>query len=269
VRSLSAFVNDEPADTVQFLQKYLKLTHCDLFFADAAVLVEGTSERLLLPLFIQKTAPDLERCYLSILEIGGAFAHKFQALVEFLAIPCLIITDLDSVAKKDGQGHASTCPTDTPGATTSNLTLRDWLPRLQQVNELLAAPDEQKESGPPAMVRVAYQTLEDVNYGDEIEKRAGRTFEEAFALRNLEWSQEAEQKALDLDVVGTSLADIASGVYKRIIRADFDKTGFAVGLLTVDETRWEVPAYIEEGLTWLSSVLSPAGPSPASESADD
>ena len=49
-----------------------------------AVLVEGTSERLLLPLFIQKCAPDLDRCHLSILEIGGAFAHKFRALVEFL-----------------------------------------------------------------------------------------------------------------------------------------------------------------------------------------
>ncbi len=146
VRSLSVFVNDEPTETTQFLQKYLKLTHCDLFFADAAVLVEGTSERLLLPLFIQKTAPDLERCYLSILEIGGAFAHKFRGLVEFLAIPCLIITDLDSVAKKNGQGQASACPAGTPDATTSNPMLRDWLPKMLQVSELLAATDEQKTS---------------------------------------------------------------------------------------------------------------------------
>jgi predicted ATP-dependent endonuclease of OLD family len=110
VRSLSTFVNSEPADTTSFLQKYLRLTHCDLFFADAAVLVEGTSERLLLPVFIQKSAPDLDRSHLSILEIGGAFAHKFKALVEFLAIPCLIVTDLDSVVRLEGQRHAQACP---------------------------------------------------------------------------------------------------------------------------------------------------------------
>lgn len=258
VRSLSTFVNNEPAETTRFLQKYLKLTYCDLFFADAAVLVEGTSERLLLPLFVQKTAPDLERCHLSILEIGGAFAHKFQALVEFLAIPCLIITDLDSVAKKDGRGQASACPADTPGASTSNPMLRDWLPKMLLVSELLAATEEQKTSAWPSMVRVAYQTLEDVQYSGETEKRAGRTFEEAFAVRNLAWSQEAQQKELGLDVQGTSLPEVASAIYRRI-REDFDKTAFAVGLLTVDESAWLVPTYIKEGLTWLSSVLSPAG----------
>jgi predicted ATP-dependent endonuclease of OLD family len=268
VRSLSTFVNNEPADTTSFLQKYLRLTHCDLFFADAAVLVEGPSERLLLPLFIQKAAADLDRCQLSILEVGGAFAHKFRALVEFLAIPCLIITDLDSVAKKDGQWQASACPADTPAATTSNPTLRDWLPKLLQVSELLAATDGQKTSGEPAMVRVAYQTREDVQFGGDTEKRAGRTFEEAFALRNLTWSQAEQHKDLGLHVEGTLLAEIADAVYGRV-RAEFDKTAFAVGLLTVDESAWSAPTYIEEGLTWLSSVLSLAAPAAVSAPGGD
>jgi predicted ATP-dependent endonuclease of OLD family len=257
VRSLSTFVNNEPVETTKFLQKYLKLTHCDLFFGDAAVLVEGPSERLLLPLFIQKSAPDLDSSHLSILEVGGAFAHKFRALVEFLAIPCLIITDLDSVVKSEGQVRASACPADTPGATTSNPMLRDWLPHLLQVDELLAATSEQKASAKPAVVRVAYQTLEDVQYSGATESRAGRTFEEAFALRNLTWWQAEEHEGLGLHVAGTSLAEVASAVYE-LVRADFDKTAFAVGLLTVDDSAWSTPAYIEEGLRWLSSHLTPA-----------
>jgi predicted ATP-dependent endonuclease of OLD family len=259
VRSLSAFVNDQPDDTTAFLQKYLRLTHCDLFFADAAVLVEGTSERLLLPLFIQKCAPELDRCHLSILEIGGAFAHKFRALVEFLAIPCLIVTDLDSVARSDGQQRATACPADFPNATTSNSTLREWLPKIGRVDALLAATDDQKASDERAKVRVAYQTIEDVEYGGSADKRAGRTFEEAFALRNLTWSQAEQQKDLGLKVDGESLAEVASAVHE-LVRADFDKTAFAVGLLMVDENTWLTPTYIEEGLLWLSNVLVPAAP---------
>jgi predicted ATP-dependent endonuclease of OLD family len=259
VRSLSAFVNDQPDDTTPFLQKYLRLTHCDLFFADAAVLVEGTSERLLLPLFIQKCAPELDRCHLSILDIGGAFAHKFRALVEFLAIPCLIVTDLDSVARSDGQQRATARPADYPNATTSNPTLREWLPRFGRVDALLAATDDQKASDQRAKVRVAYQTIEDVEYDGSTDKRAGRTFEEAFALRNLTWSQAEQQKSLGLKVDGESLAQVASAVYE-LVRGDFDKTAFAVGLLTVDENTWSTPTYVEEGLLWLSSVLVPAAP---------
>ena len=47
--NLSDFTAAEDPDTRDFLLQYMKLTHCDLFFADAAVLVEGNVERLLLP----------------------------------------------------------------------------------------------------------------------------------------------------------------------------------------------------------------------------
>ena len=43
-----------------FFERYLKLTHCDLFFADGAVLVEGNVERLLLPQMIATAAPRLK-----------------------------------------------------------------------------------------------------------------------------------------------------------------------------------------------------------------
>lgn len=96
VLSLSRFYDLQPDDR-DFLERYLKLTHCDLFFADAAVLVEGNVERLLLPLMIEKVAKSLRSSCLTILEVGGAFGHRFKMLIEFLGLTTLIITDIDSV----------------------------------------------------------------------------------------------------------------------------------------------------------------------------
>lgn len=97
VLNLSTFYDNSQPKTRDFLQQYMKLTHCDLFFADAAILVEGNVERLLLPLMIQKSAPDLNTCYISVIEVGGAFAHIFKSLINFLGLTTLIITDIDSV----------------------------------------------------------------------------------------------------------------------------------------------------------------------------
>lgn len=143
VKNLSVFYKGEEVATREFLQQYLKLTHCDLFFADAAVLVEGNVERLLLPLIIERTAPNLRACHLTILEVGGAFAHKFQELLNFLEITTLVITDLDSVEPpQEGEGEdeydaGKACMTTIPAAVTSNETLKQWFPKLTSITELL------------------------------------------------------------------------------------------------------------------------------------
>jgi len=101
VRNLSLFKTgaaDAPAR--DFLQRYLKLTHCDLFFSDAVILVEGNVERLLLPAMIELAAKRLRSSALTILEVGGAFAHRFQELIAFVGLTTLVITDLDSVTVK-------------------------------------------------------------------------------------------------------------------------------------------------------------------------
>lgn len=47
---------DEQKENLAFLQKYLKLSYCDLYFCDKAILVEGATERLLIPQMILKCA---------------------------------------------------------------------------------------------------------------------------------------------------------------------------------------------------------------------
>ncbi len=290
VLNLSKFYETEK-ETRDFLMQYMKLTHCDLFFADAAILVEGNVERLLLPLMIEKEAKQLQSSYLSILELGGAFAHIFRNLIQFLGLTTLVITDLDSVnpspekaqepeegvvvgvvEDRDGDDEdeelletasSGVCMVDTQNAVTSNQTLIKWLPKMKAISELLTATPELKAPAPTgtdsAKVCVAFQTSQPVTWNGENKKLAGRTFEEAFAYENLSWSQNLKQRQLGLRVVTKkktpSLEDVSRSIHERVKGSGFNKTDFALGLMMADQNDWVVPSYIAEGLKWLSNQL--------------
>ncbi|EMV7335153.1 TPA: AAA family ATPase [Pseudomonas aeruginosa] len=319
VLNLSAFYQTQPDDR-DFLERYLKLTHCDLFFSDAAILVEGNVERLLLPVMIRKVAKTLRSACLCILEVGGAFGHRFQSLIEFLGLTTLIITDIDSVAlvapaaddavdaadvddeieefevpanveegieggiegavAGDVGGEAQdeeqdpaaeplapapkkkygkACLPQEPDAATSNQTLIKWLPGMLTIEDLRNASDADKthELEDDAKVRVAYQTERDVTWNGTTETLCGRTLEEDFGLENPGWSQAEERKHIGLVVKGGAADPIAlaRGLNQRVSRKSFDKTKFALAVLTEDEDAWEVPAYIRDGLVWLKDEV--------------
>lgn len=236
VFNLSVFYDQNESDR-DFLQRYMKLMHCDLFFADAAILVEGNVERLVLPLMIAQGSKKLSATYLSILEVGGAFAFRFRKLIEFLGLPTLIVTDLDSVhpspQKKEkeallGDGGAaeevedveedddgdleadgdkkpkprSKCPAGTPGAVTANQTLLQWLPGKSLVDDLLAAQPRDRLQAPTAdggaHVMVAYQCSVNATWGSDTLELKSRTLEEAFAYENLAWCQKKENHEVGL-----------------------------------------------------------------------
>ena len=287
VLNLSTFQPGEEAKDRDFLQRYLKLTHCDLFFADAAILVEGNVERLLIPLMIEKEAKTLRSAALSILEVGGAFGHRFRELIHFLGITTLIVTDIDSVApvetqdnesddedeekefevpSEDGAGkmikkYGRTCEASEPGAVTANQTLIQWLPQKRTLVELHAATTEDKTEPIPgtdnAKVRVAYQIATEVEWEAAKATLCGRTLEESFGLENAVWCQDADRKSLGLRLRGPiqSAAALASGLHRRVTGKNFDKTKFALGVLARKQEDWAVPLYIKEGLVWLESVI--------------
>ena len=287
VLNLSEFYERTANPSRDFLERYLKLTHCDLFFADAAVLVEGNVERLLMPHMIQKAAPGLKSTYLSVLEIGGAFGHRFQTLIDYLGITTLIITDLDSVygplhqeddeaveEDRDLEELAEELPANDPtpgktcmpeeiGALTSNEMLRQWLPARERITELLALPPEDKTLRPDetrmASVRVTYPSSVNVTYGDENDRRAGRTLEVAFTFENVDWTQASANADLGLRI--RNPADINAFIerlHKRVHSSYFKKTDFALALLAKIPDEWNVPSYIAEGLEWLERELCAA-----------
>jgi hypothetical protein len=219
------------------------LTHCDLFFADAAVSVEGNVERLLLLYIIEGDISQLLPCYLSILEVGGAYAHRCRSVVEFIGLTTLVITDLDSIhpesvtadvetvancATPNVPENASTaqkqevkeaeansteslkgkCLANVPGAVTSNQTLVRWLPGKSTIDELLAGSltgcVQEPTSDTGARVCVTHLRAAPATWNGETVQIAGRTFEEALAFANLEWMHADEQEGLQLRIRGAN-----------------------------------------------------------------
>ncbi len=234
-------------ETKRFLLRYLKLTHCDLFFADAAILVEGTVEKLLLPKMVEKTASELRNKYLSILEVGGAYAHRFEGLLSFLNIPHLVITDLDSV---DLEGRHPTRRGDHLGALTSNASLKKFFD-VNTVQELLALTQEQKQDDEKDRC-VAFQFGIHVEEGGQSLEMIPRTIEEAFAYDNFALLRDGVL-GVGIDVPN-DLEGAYQAIFERVKSSGFKKTDFALDVLA-SEVDWVTPGYIAEGLHWLEQRM--------------
>lgn len=229
---------DKSPEVMNFLRRYIRLTHCDLFFADKAIFVEGQVERLLLPMMIEKCAAkagfeDITNQYISVSEVGGAYAHKFKPLVDFLGIPTLIVTDFDAV-DNDSKKHPVA-----GGVGTSNACLRNWLPKKTTVADLLAATETDKTEG---NIRVAYQVTEGGH--------CGRSFEEAFVYANMPWltANHAKLNATSGPVGASVALGLPADGYN--LGGKLGKVDFALDLMA--EPGWTTPKYIQDGLEWLA-----------------
>ncbi len=232
IKDLRQGMAGAPVPDRDFLHQYLTLTRCDLFFADKAVLIEGTSERLLLPAMIRKTdaaavgEPQLGSQYLTVMEVGGAYAHLFFDLLTFLELRTLIITDIDSVRPNDKNKRVAVPVAD--GQFTSNGCLKAWFGSSDVSPADLQAktPDDKIANGR----RLAYQI-------PEVDSDAcGRSLEDAFILANpaLFTLGEGDPAALAYDLAASQ-----------------KKSTFALKH-AIQKTEWDVPRYIAEGLRWLA-----------------
>lgn len=235
-------------EVLSFLKKYLRLTHCDLFFSDAVILVEGAAEKLLLPVFIDKEVENLKNVYLSILEVGGAYSSRFAGLLEFLGIPYLVITDIDSV---DPANNHKSCKANIEGAVTSNPSIKFYLNK-NSIDELAKLDNEgvkvAKNSG-----YIAFQKpTATPSYGDEVEM-FGRTFEECFIYENIEAFQD-EDLECGIEITGNA-ETVQNDVFEHVKSSKFKKTDFALYMAST-EYDWKTPTYISKGLKWLSDKLN-------------
>ncbi len=236
---------ENEAETLAFLKKYLKLTHCDLFFADAAILVEGTAEKLLMNTMIEKSAPGLQCDYLTVLEVGGAYAYRFASLLEFLGLPHLIITDLDSV---DSSGKRTVCRADVKGSISSNYSIKFFLNKFTIKDLLELNPKEQILAN--GTCYVAFQKPISVEGHDPSKPMHGRTFEEVFVYQNIQLFRE-NKIAFGIDFpTSKDFEEEYTTVFERVRSSSFKKTGFALDVAS-STADWITPQYIVDGLRWL------------------
>ena len=257
-------------ETKRFVTRYLKAQHCDLFFADAAILVEGPAERMLIPHFIREHYAVLNHSYVTLLEIGGSHAHRLRPLIDELGLLTLIVTDLDSQGLQpstDGTQPAklkAMQPQRGIDQTTNNDTLKNWCPEKTSIDELLnlqTAGKVRDDDGLLFAVRVAYQNACSIELkaGDPPQEAIPYTFEDALAFTNHTFFQTLVGSGL-VAKFRTAASDetTAAGLgtaYFDALRSG-KKAEFALDVLFAPNfSGLKVPTYIREGLEWLEERL--------------
>lgn len=226
-----------------FVHKYLTLTKCDLYFADKALLIEGATERILMPEIMKKVDEKhnthLNQQYLSIVEIGGAYAQHFYPFLDFLELKTLVITDLDSVKKSTDKNGKTIYPASQVSEAThsSNSGLSKWYGSdgYSDLLTLMSKDDAGKIAGNR---RLAFQVAETGA------SAVGRSFEDAFMLAN----------RVLFDISSTSEQESEKDAFEKAKEiGSKSKADFAIEY-AIEKTSWNTPKYIEDGLVWLAAV---------------
>lgn len=256
-------------ETEQFVTRYIRLTHCDIFFADAVILVEGPAEKILVPSFLTKT--DLDSYYISVIEVNGRHAHSFRSLIDKIGIPTLIVTDIDAtetIADAGKEKQVSVITAKGKGYKTGNPSVQNWLPGKVLIDDLMALDGKEKTVD---NVRIAFQTPISVKWNKEKEEYTEicpYTFEDALIFTNLElFRQDGLKKMGTITTIAnllkknTSAVDLQKAIFAKLeSKGSFKKADFAISLLYKKDF-YEIiaPAYIQEGLEWMKKCLDSNG----------
>lgn len=287
-REYSSDDKNEDTDLKQrfkFLKQYLTLNRAELFFADKAILVEGDTERILLPAMMKKLdqenpdenfSPIISQ-NISIVEVG-AYSQIFEKFIHFLEIKCLVITDIDSGStqicfEKDGvtpqkykngeiKFGVKKCVPNAPTANhTSNTALiffhektaKDlaYFITLSFKEKVLSKKDGKWNVSDDGQLLLVFQTEEDGYHA--------RSFEDAFFHTNKDLLENNPEKFPSLSQKW--LTQYLTGdcdVFEFSEHAVSSKPSLAIEILlnsvpyeNSDFSNWKIPKYIYEGLKWL------------------
>ena len=257
-----------------FLTQYLSVQSSELFFADKAIFIEGISEGILIDYFSNQydTKRNLEEekkkeedaeyksdyiplsaQNITVIQVG-ANAKAFRHFIEFLQIPTLIITDIDTVYRKvDGKRitYPACSVSDAGCCNTSNATIKYYYAAPEFVygcsvhDEWLENIKNHSKKCISDFVNVSYQCEENGYYP--------RSFEDAFINVNLTTLKEQQEQLLGLK--NKDEIDANDDIYNLTQEIIDKKSDFASSLLYIAYTdknvEWTTPKYIEEGLEWL------------------
>jgi predicted ATP-dependent endonuclease of OLD family len=259
VVNLTETFGKENDETSKFVTRYIKTTHCDLFFADAVILVEGAAERMLLPHFIRNRHKELYQRYISILELGGSHAHRLRNLVERLGVTTLIITDLDSIESKSKK---KVLPERKHDYISGNTTLEKWIPKENNLDKLFDLDGALKLSD-CGKIRVAYQCPFMTEFDSQDKKEAiPYTFEDAFALSNIDLIKKLEAptgllKKMQDALLETNLQKVQKKMFEELKIGNKAQMSLDI-IYSMAPEKVSTPQYIKEGLEWLKKELRPA-----------
>jgi len=263
----SKYIHEE--ENFKFLKQYLSIESAELFFADKVIFIEGISENMLMPYFVSKFDsmkiteeqlfleghPDEKPKYIpissqniSFLQVG-ANAKAFRHFLEFLRIPTIIITDIDTTKFNSSSSRYEACAVEDNPDNTSNSTLKYYLnaPDIKDIEKFSLWMQElidNKLSCINDYIYITYQKSENDYHP--------RSFEDAFININIEELKNDCTKIQGLRKIDEF--DCNDDIYDLTQKVIYKKSDFASSILFnahVENKDWAVPAYIWEGLNWI------------------
>ncbi|WP_445363798.1 ATP-dependent nuclease [Microbulbifer sp. ANSA003] len=263
----------------KFLKQYLTLNRSEIFFAEKVILIEGDTERVLLPAMMRKIDQEesegisytpLLSQNISIIEVG-AHSKTFEKFIRFIGAKTLVITDIDSYYEKitmddNGKEKQETIvcsPNDPNAEKTSNSSLLffhdknkedlEYFKSLTLPQKILSFKNGKWEKDENGSLLTAYQ-MEEKSYHP-------RSFEDAFFSINKEFLGDDSyrfpsltKKWFDKYIDDQDPTDVFTFSNKAI----GSKPSLAIEILINSKgtqnsefSNWKIPSYIKEGLTWL------------------
>ena len=271
-------------ENYRFLKQYLTLNRAEFFFADKAILIEGDTERILLPAMMKKFDDQEKQRHekgrtqdpllpllsqnISIIEVG-AYSQVFERLIAFIGIKTLIITDIDSVKREyvlnaDGEIKKTSKGTKRTkdsacrvrdGEKTSNSSLNFFFKakNFEALKALTFSEKRFEKKGSwvndiDGKLQIAFQ-IEENEY-------CPRSFEDAFfcITKNIDFIKTNRYRFRGLKNV-KYFYDTTKDAYDLAELCIESKGSFDVDILFCYSDNhyidWQTPAYIHEGLIWL------------------
>lgn len=263
LKDLRAQYDTDP-NQYQFLKQYITISRAEIFFADKAILIEGDTERILIPTFMRKV--DIEEKNrlelanakddflpllsqnISIIEVG-AYSQIFEKFIEFLGIKSLILTDIDAikVTKKGNQGQDvfEACLV-AEGTATSNSAIKHFLNGTTW-DDIKTLSVERRT------ITMEGDTVVSLCYQQEEKGYHARSFEDAFIHINRDFIKGRKDSFAGLKNKNDFDNDSISP-YLLAEKCVKKKTHFALDILYHSDqnfTNWNIPSYIKNGLLWL------------------
>lgn len=242
-------------DHAAFLKQYLTVHRAELFFADKVIFVEGDTERIVLPYFIdlydERNGTDLGSQYISIIDVGN-YMYIFEDFIKLLGVPTLMITDLDT-CKRSAKNKLIKCD---PGEAiaTSNSTIKHYFDGEDIASIKTKTLDQKRFSLDGENPAVDVDGCLQITYQTEEDGYLARSFEDAFMSINKNWlvsKKDNFKLSLRKKFDDSSVIDYKAD---KLIKS---KAMFAIDIINTSSSTDQgetikIPIYIEEGLEWLT-----------------
>jgi predicted ATP-dependent endonuclease of OLD family len=210
---------------------------------------EGDTERMLIKSVLNSKEFELLRSqYVSFVQVGGAYAHNYKPIIDFLGTKTVLITDLDY--DKDSSIIADILKSGTTNAAINHFAeigLNDKSPTVQALFEW------QAKAVPTVIgnICLAFQGKSD-GYS--------RTLEEAMLAKHYkttalevklkeEWSKLREKDKLKYTI---PRARGECSIHTIVLHTSNRKTDFMYSVILNGMVDSMLPAYVKEALLWLT-----------------